>query len=273
MADISTLAINTISNKPLNLRQAAELYAAKGVPAFTPWYDGVDEFGVSATKALVDDLGIDFNGFCLCGLISNEGPAKRQQAIDENRRRLDVAAELGISFVVTVAGGLLPESRNLAEASSYAFDSLAEILEHARSVNVTLALEALHPMYCPDWSVVTTLKQANDWCDQLGDGTGVVVDTYHVWWDTTLAQEIERAGNANCLVAYHVSDWLVPTSDLLLDRGLMGDGVIDIPGITRLMREAGFQGRIEVEIFSNTWWTSDQSGFVDSIMERFVNAV
>ncbi len=273
MAALAQLAINTITNKPLSLRQAAALYAEKGVPALTPWNEGIDELGIRETRALIDDLGLAFNGMCLCGLISNDGPEGRQQAIDENKRRLDMAAELGITFVVTVAGGLLPGSRDLEASRAYALEATADVLAHARSVGVKLALEPLHPMYCPDWSVVTTLRQANDWCDQLGEGIGLTVDTYHVWWDPALAVEIERAGRAGRLLAYHVNDWLVPTSDLLMDRGLMGDGVIDIAGITALMRGAGFDGRIEVEIFSNSWWTTEQPQFVDAIIERFQSAV
>jgi len=273
MADRSRLAINTITTKPLDLEQAIRLYSDRGIPAFSPWHDGVDALGVQQVVSLSRELGISVNGLCLCGLISNEGRAGRQRALDENRRRLDVAAELGCSFVVTVAGGLLPDSKNLEEAAAYSLETLSELLQHARSVGVKLALEPLHPMYCADWSIVTRLRQANDWCDQLGDGAGVVIDTYHVWWDPELETEIARAGTADRLLAFHISDWLVPTKDILLDRGLMGDGVIDFPAIDRMMSNAGYEGYIEVEIFSDTWWSSEQPVFVDAIIDRFVSTV
>jgi sugar phosphate isomerase/epimerase len=123
-----------------------------------------------------------------------------------------------------------------------------------------LAIEPLHPMYAAERACVNTMAHANDLCDELGAGVGIAVDVYHVWWDPQLRREIERAGAAtpSRLLAYHISDWLVPTTDLLLDRGMMGDGVIDLTLIRSWMEAAGYRGGHEVEIFSaNNWWKRD----------------
>jgi sugar phosphate isomerase/epimerase len=128
-------------------------------------------------------------------------------------------------------------------------------------------------MYTADWSVVVGIKDANDWCEVLGDGIGIIVDVYHTWWDPDLETEIQRAGKQERIVAAHVSDWLVPTKDILLDRGIMGDGVIDIPKIRKWLEDAGFQGRYEVEIFSNEFWQMNQEDYIELIKERFLNFV
>jgi sugar phosphate isomerase/epimerase len=273
MADIRDLAINTITNAPLSLPETVELYARMEVPAITPWFNKIDEVGLMAAKKQIDDAGLAVNSLCVCGLFANEGADKRAETIDENRRRLDMAAALGAPFVVTAVGGLLPDSRDLDAAISFNFDAMAELLEHARSVGVILGLEPLHPMYCPDWSVVTRLEMANDWCDRLGEGMGIIVDAYHTWWDPTLKQEIARASAAQRIIGYHVNDWRVPTRDILNDRALMGDGVIDLKDLTATMREAGYQGRIEVEIFSDEWWERDPETFVAAIKERLASHV
>jgi sugar phosphate isomerase/epimerase len=273
MADIEDLVINTITNAPLSLESAVSLYARQGVRSITPWFDKIEEVGLNQARTLIKDAGLEVSAMCLAGLFSNEGREQRTHAIDQSRRRLDMAAELGAEVMVTVPGGLFPESRDLAEASDYNFDAMAELLEHARSVGVILGLEALHPMYCPDWSVVTRLSVANDWCDRLGEGMGVIVDAYHTWWDPDLKPEIMRAGKAGRIVAYHVNDWRVPTRDILNDRALMGDGVIDLPMLTSIMREAGYTGKIEVEIFSDEWWEKDPDLYLTEIKDRFVTSV
>jgi sugar phosphate isomerase/epimerase len=179
--------------------------------------------------------------------------------IDENRRALDDAAALQAACFVMVVGGLPAGSRDLAGARDQVRDGLALLLEHARAVGIALAIEPLHPMYAADRACVNTLEQALDLCEALdprrSGSLGVAVDVYHVWWDPKLPGQIARAGDARRLLACHVSDWLVPTRDLLLDRGMMGDGVIDLPRIRGWMEQAGYAGAVEVEIFSQAdWW-------------------
>jgi sugar phosphate isomerase/epimerase len=149
-------------------------------------------------------------------------------------------------------------------------DGLAAILPHARANNMPLAIEPLHPMYAADRACVNTLSQALNLCDILGDGVGVAIDTYHVWWDPDLAVQIARAGAARRILGYHICDWLVPTRDMLLDRGMMGDGVIDFRHIGAMIEKAGYRGLIEVEIFSAAdWWKKPGDEVLRTVIERF----
>ena len=172
--------------------------------------------------------------------------AGRRAALDDNRRAIDEAAAIGAQCLVLVVGGLPKGSRDLADARRQVHDGIAALLPYARQADVPLAIEPLHPMFAADRACVNTLAQAHDLCDELGDGVGVAVDVYHVWWDPDLARQIARAGRR--ILAYHVNDWLVPTTDLLLDRGMMGDGVIDLRAIRAQVEAAGYRGHCEVEI-------------------------
>jgi sugar phosphate isomerase/epimerase len=196
----------------------------------------------------------------------------RQAAIDDNLRAIEDAAVLGARCLVLVAGGLPAGSKDLKGAREMVRDGIGEVLEHARSAGVPLAIEPLHPMYCADRACVNTLAHALDLCDQLDSGKGgalgVAVDVYHVWWDPDLEQGIERAGDKR-LLAFHLCDWLVPTTDFLLDRGMMGDGVIDLPLIRSWMETAGYRGFHEVEIFSaRNWWKREPDDVLGVIKRR-----
>jgi sugar phosphate isomerase/epimerase len=197
--------------------------------------------------------------------------AGRRAALDDNRQAVDDAAALGASCLVLIAGGLPAGSKDLPGARAQVRDGMAALLEHARAARLPLAIEALHPMYAADRACVNTLAQALDLCDELGDGLGVAVDVYHVWWDPNLAAQIARAGSR--ILGFHVCDWLVPTTDLLLDRGMMGDGVIDIPAIRRLVEAAGYTGPREAEIFSkDNWWKRDGDEVLRTVKERYATA-
>lgn len=248
------ITINQITVNSLSLPEAAGAIASAGFSGITVWRDKVEAEGIGTSRNIISDHGLEVTGFCLAGLFTQKGRDAVRGQIDEARRSIDVAAEMGAKSIITVVGGLLPESKSLDEARGVAFDALAETLEHARQAGVMLALEALHPMYAPDWSVVNTLAECNDWCDRLGDGMGIAVDTYHVWWDSTAPAEIARAGRAGRLSDFHIGDWLFQTSSLLLDRGIPGEGVIDLQMWHRLMQDAGFDGWIEVELFSERVW-------------------
>jgi sugar phosphate isomerase/epimerase len=275
MADLSKLAINQITNDPVDTTELMNLYSELAVPSISPWRSKFEEHNISTSdfNKLKDETGIEVNGVCVCGAYGSKGIAGRQEQIDDNKKTIDFAAEIGAPSIVTLAGGLLADSKDLDYSRKFNMEALAEVLEYAKQVGVKLALEPLHPMYTPDWSVVVGIKDANDWCDQLGEGIGIVVDVYHTWWDPELEQEIQRAGKQNRILAAHVSDWLVPTKDVLLDRGLMGDGVIDIPKIRQWLESAGYQGSYEVEIFSNDFWQMDQKKYIELIKEKFLEFV
>jgi sugar phosphate isomerase/epimerase len=167
-----------------------------------------------------------------------------------------------------VVGGLAPGSRDLAGARQMVAEGVAALAPYARDAGVKIALEPLHPMTCADRSVLSTAAQALDLADAVGQGVGVALDAYHIWWDPALAASVARARGR--IHGFHVCDWLVPTQDLVFDRGLMGDGVIDIPGIRALVEAAGYDGMIEVEILSRAWWQRDPDAVMAVIKERFL---
>jgi sugar phosphate isomerase/epimerase len=192
--------------------------------------------------------------------------AGRRRAIEDNRRALEEAHLLGAACLVMVCGGLPPGSKDLHGAREMVRDGLHAILDEARAAGVTLALEPLHPMTCADRSVLSTLAQALDLCDELGNGAGVALDVYHVWWDPDVARQIARAGKR--IAAFHVCDWLVPTTDLVFDRGMPGDGVIDIPRLRAMAEAAGYRGHVECELLSRRWWAEDPDSVLRIMKER-----
>ena len=250
MKRVHQFTINKICTPTISYGEAVEAYARHGFAGITPWLDDISDIGAAKARRMARDAGLDITGFCNCGLFIQHGREKRKEALESARRAIDMAAEIGSPTIVTVVGGLGAGETDLASANLYAFDCLAEILEHARTTPVTLALEPLHPLYTPDWSALNTLRMANDWCDRLGEGIGLTVDTYHVWWDHDAPAQIERAGKAGRIASFHISDWMVPTVDTLWDRGLPGEGVIDIAGFARSIAAAGYDGPIELEVFS-----------------------
>jgi sugar phosphate isomerase/epimerase len=205
--------------------------------------------------------GLAVTGLCRGGFFT--APDWR----DDNRRAIEEAHTLGAQCLVLVVGGLPAGSKDIAGARARVCECLATMLPEARAARVPLAIEPLHPMQAADRACINTLEQALDLCDELGDGIGVAVDVYHVWWDPKLEAQIRRAGKR--VLAYHICDWLVPTRDLLNDRGMMGDGVIDLPRIRRWVEATGYAGFQEVEIFSEReWWRRDPDEVLRTCKER-----
>jgi len=264
--DTAFLSINAATLKPLTLRQAVETLARHDIRAIAPWRDRLAEYGVREAAQLFGDHGMTITGLCRGGMFTSGN-----EALDDNRRAIDEAAAIGAQCLVLVVGGLAPRSRDLAEARQIVRDGIAAMLPHARAAGVKLAIEPLHPMYAADRACINTMTQANDLCDALGDGLGIAVDLYHVWWDPRLEAEIARAGrHKGRILAFHICDWLVPTRDLLLDRGMMGDGVIDIRRIRSWVEAAGYTGHCEVEIFSaENWWKREPDDVLRICVERY----
>jgi sugar phosphate isomerase/epimerase len=256
-----------------NLREAVEACARHGIKAVDPWRDQVSALGLEESVRVIKANDMRVTGYCRGGMFPAADKAGRLAAIDDNKRAIDEAAALGAECLVLVAGGLPKGSRDIGSARQMVQEGLAAILPFARACNVPLAIEPLHPMYAGDRSCINTLAQALDLCDVLGAGAGVAIDAYHVWWDPDLATQIARAGADNRILAYHICDWLVPTRDLLLDRGMMGDGVIDLPRIRELVHKAGYRGLTEVEIFSaENWWKKPGDDVLRTCIERFNTA-
>jgi sugar phosphate isomerase/epimerase len=260
------LSLNTITTKSWTLPQVIEACARHGIPGISPWRDVLQAAGVEQAARQIRDAGLTVTGLCRGGMFT------QPNAIEDNRRAIAEAHAIGARCLVVLGGGLAPGSKDLPGARAMVRDGLATILPEARAAGVTLALEPLHPMTCADRSVLSTLGQALDLCDELGEGTGVALDVYHVWWDPDLARQIARAGKR--IVAFHVCDWKVPTTDTVFDRGIPGEGVIDIPAIRRQVVDAGYSGDFaEVEVLSTKWWAHDPDELVQEIKKRHPTAV
>lgn len=265
--EIGPLSLNTVTvRERWGLAECIEGCARHGIPGISPWRDVLQAMGVEQAARRIRDAGLHVSGLCRGGMFSAADEAGRRTAIEDNYRALDEAQAIGAACLVMVCGGLPPGGRDLPGARAMVRDGLAEILPYARSAGVTLGLEPLHPMTCADRSVLSTLGQALDLCDELGEGMGVAIDVYHVWWDPDLDAQMARAGSR--IAGFHVCDWLVPTTDLVFDRGMMGDGAIDIPRIRGMAEAAGYRGAIECELLSRRWWGEDPDDVLQIIKER-----
>ena len=264
---MSLLSLNTATiKKQWNLAQAIEGCARHGIRGISPWRDQVAELGLKKTVSLIKAEALTVTGLCRGGFFTSKDWR------DDNLRAIEEAHALGAQCLVLVVGGLLPGSKDLALSRASVKDGIATILPEARKAGVPLAIEPLHPMQAAERACINTLEQALDVCDSLGEGLGVAVDVYHVWWDPKLEQQIARAGKKRIL-AYHICDWLVPTRDLLNDRGMMGDGVIDLPRIRSWVEGAGYSGFHEVEIFSELdWWKRDPDEVLRTCKERHLRS-
>ena len=262
MADPSRLSLNTITLKGQGLGACIELCARHGVPAIGPWRDVLAAYGVERAAKHIRDAGLRVSGLCRGGMFTTPGAA------EDNRRAIDEAAAIGADALVMVCGGLPPGSKDLAGARRAMADGLAAMRPHARAAGVRIALEPLHPMTCADRSVLSTTAQALDLAEATGPEIGLALDVYHIWWDPALAASIARARGR--IHAFHVCDWRVPTRDLVLDRAMMGDGAIDLPGIRGMVEAAGYAGLIEVEIMSEAdWWRRDPDEVMRTVKARF----
>jgi len=264
--DTGLLSLNTATvRQQWTLPQIIDGCARHGIRGIAPWRDQVAAAGLKDSALRIRDAGLAVSGYCRGGMFPAMDREGRRAAMDDNRRAVDEALTLGARCLILVVGGLPRqrdgkiESKDLAGAREMVRDGIGELLGYSSGAGMPLAIEPLHPMYAADRACVNTMAHANDLCDELGPGVGIAVDVYHVWWDPHLEREIERAAGAtpSRLLAYHISDWLVPTTDLLTDRGMMGDGVIDLPLIRSWMEANGYRGFHEVEIFSTSWWKRD----------------
>jgi sugar phosphate isomerase/epimerase len=287
MRDFSTdhrwLSLNTATvRKQGDLLAIIDACGRHGIGAIDPWRDQVAAVGLDRAVRAVRDAGLELSGYCRGGMFTCDA-AHRIEARDDNRRAVDEAKALGAPCIVLVVGGLPQYSRpgsapskDIAAARSEVDDGIAELLLYAREANMPLAIEPLHPAYAADRSCVNTAKQALDICDRLdpqrSGALGVVIDVYHIWWDPNYLSQIERAGKDR-IKAFHVCDWLVPTTDMLNDRGMMGDGVIEIRSIRSAVEAQGFTGYSEVEIFSNTWWDKPMDEVLRTCIARHRSVV
>jgi sugar phosphate isomerase/epimerase len=260
------------------LGQVIDAVARAGFGMIAPWRREVEGEDVKAIARHIRDAGLALSGYCRSPYIPAATQAQYRANIEANKRAIDDAATLGAPVFVMVVGSLPEGSKSIDGARAQVREACAELLDHGRKLGVKIGLEPLHPVYAADRSCLTLLSEALDWCDRIegpadSPDIGAVIDCYHVWWDPNLARDIARAGAAQRIFGFHVCDWLVPTNDVLNDRGMMGDGVIDIRGIRSQVEAAGYTGAVEVENFSSAnWWKKPLPHTLQVCNERFNSA-
>lgn len=268
ITDLSKLCLHTITTKPWGIEEAVKNYAACGVKGITVWRDALQGRNIKQTGQMIRDKGLEIVSLCRGGFFPSKDMAKRKLALDDNRKAIEEAAELGTNLIVLVCGADPAQSIN--DSRKQIQDGISAIIPDAAAAGIRLAIEPLHPMFADNRSAINTLAQANDLTETLNSPwVGVAVDVYHLWWDSNLEKEIKRCGKNNALLAFHVCDWKTPTTDLLNDRGLMGEGCIPIKKIRSWVEETDFNGFNEVEIFSNEYWSMDQNLFLNNIITAY----
>jgi sugar phosphate isomerase/epimerase len=262
------LSLNSATVKRLNLRESVELCQRQGISGIGLWREQVQEIGGEAAGAIIRDSGLRVSSLCRSGFFTVD-QSDRDRMLDDNRAAVEEAAAVGADVLVLVSGGLAPGSKSLPHARDLIADAISELTPIAAAAGVRLGIEALHPMFCADRCAISRLGEALDLAMQFPVETvGVVVDSYHVWWDDSVLEEIARAGER--IFSYHVSDWILPLpSDVLLGRGHLGDGYIDFGPLTQAVEAAGYDGMIEVEILNEGIWAAAPDETARTVQERF----
>lgn len=270
LQNFDRLSLNQITTERWNLREAVEGCVRAGIPWISLWRHKIAETGLAESRRLVRDAGLRVSSICRGGMFPAATAAERQARLDDNRRAVDEAAELGADVLVLVCGPA--PDRDIDSARKMVAEGIEKLVPYAQSCGVKLGIEPLHPMYAAERSVIVTLAQANAMAEQYRpDQVGVVVDVFHVWWDPDLYNQISRASGR--ILGFHVSDWIVPTPDLLMGRGMMGDGVIEIRRIRKAVEAAGYHGPIEVEIFNKAIWDQPGDEVLSLMKERYLEHV
>ncbi len=271
---LDRLCIHQVTLMQCGFAEGLECLARHGVPMTAIWHEKLAEIGVAAARRVLSDTQVKPVALCIGGTMATGNPAERASQIEVTRRRIEFCVELGIGSLLMLTGGLGEGEKDLPAARRKALEGFASIVPEARSAGVRLVLEPLHPMVCGFRSVISTLSAACDFLDELDadDATGLALDTYSLWWDLGLPDDIRRA--APRLRHFHVSDWLAETTDLRLDRGMPGDGLIDNRSIRHALEDVGFGGPVEIEIFSKRhWWRKPPDEVVSEIVKRVAEFV
>jgi sugar phosphate isomerase/epimerase len=269
------LSINSATTKKWSLAQVVDGCVRAGVPALGPWRDRVEEIGLDKAAKLIRDAGLRVSSLCRGGFLTAPDAQGQAAALADNRAAILEAAALDTRELFLVVGGLAPGEKDVVAARRRVADRLADLVPFAAENGIRLVLEPLHPMYAADRALISTLGQALDLAAPFDAHTvGVAVDTFHVWWDPELRTQIERAGREGRLASYQVCDFNMPiAADPLLSRGYMGDGVIDFATITTWVRDAGYTGDIEVEIFNQEIWDSNGDTVIETVKSRYAGLV
>lgn len=269
------LSLNTTTAKYASLAECASACAEAGLGWIGPWRNRIQEVGSADAAKIISAVGLSVSTVCRGGFITATEPDSRSRAIVENTRAIEEAEALGARELVMVVGGLPAGDKNLVSARERVAQRLGDLVPIAHNHGVRLALEPMHPLFTADRGVLTTIGQSLDIAEQFEpEEVGVVIDTYHIWWDPDAHESIERAGHQGRISTYQICDWILPlTANTLNSRGLSGDGYIDFPTITRWVSEAGYTGPVEVEIFNENLWIQPVRQIVDAISARYVDLV
>ena len=275
MSDFSRLSINSATAKKWTLAQVVEGCVNAGIPSIGPWRDRVEEAGLDKAARLIKDAGLRVSSLCRGGFLTAPDAEGQAAALADNRAAILEAVALDTRELFLVVGGLAPGEKDVVAARQRVADRLADLVPFAEEHGVRLVLEPLHPMYAADRALISTLGQALDLAAPFdASAVGVAVDTFHVWWDPELKAQIERAGRENRIASYQVCDFNMPiAADPLLSRGYMGDGVVDFATIGTWVRDAGYTGDIEVEIFNQGIWDTDGNTVLATVKERYAELV
>jgi len=266
---IERLSFNQITADRASLAEAVEACARHGVPYIAVWRHKLAEAGLDRAVRLVRDAGLRVSSVCRGGMFPATSHAEREARIEDNRRAVDEAAALGAEVLVLVCGAAPPPERDIAAARRMVADGIARLVPYATERGVRLGIEPMHPAFAAERSCITTLREARCLVERFDAATvGLVADVYHIWWDPDLYEELARA--AGRIVGFHVSDWLVPVQDVLMNRGVMGDGVIALRRIREAVDHAGYAGPIEVEIFNEAVWDTPLDVVLPLVKERYL---
>jgi sugar phosphate isomerase/epimerase len=268
--DLVRLSLNQATTSRWSVREAIEGCARAGIPSIGLWRDKVAEGGLRESARLVREAGLRVSSLCRGGWFCAATSAERQAHFDDNRRAIEEAATLGTDVLVLVCGPA--PDRDIGAARAYVAECIARLAPFAAEHQVKLGIEPLHPMYAADRSVIVSLAEANRLAQQFDPAhVGVIVDAYHVWWDADVQEQIAAA--AGRILGFHVCDWLVPTPDMLLGRGMMGDGVIELRRLRQAVDAAGYSGAIEVEIFNRALWETPGDEVLELMCARYLEHV
>src|SRR5579862_469872 len=264
------LSLNQITLNRLTLKECAEACVRHGFKWTAPWRNRVHEIGVKESARILRDSGLRLSSLCRGGFFPGATPAERQEHIDDNKRAIDEAAELGTDCLVLVCGPA--PDRDIDAGRKMVEDGIAAVLAHARDRNIRLGIEPLHPMFAADRSVIVTLAEALDLAEKFpASNVGVVVDVFHIWWDPKLYLELHRASGR--ILGFHISDWAVPLPGIVTGRSMMGDGVIELRRIRTAVEDAGYHGPIEVEIMNESIWSQAADEVLGQTIARYLSHV